>query len=271
MNRGLFLEIRKIKTNLKKLEIDTYSLIVHSYGNRDILKDDKTNYKVFTPYFRRGCLNATEPRRPFEKPKIIDYVEVKNFKSLKIDELNLLPRHNWKNKIIESWSIGEKAATTRLNQFINNELDRYKEGRNFPNKKNVSRLSQHLHLCEISPNTVWHAVKDLNQMGLKHQQDTDVFLSEMDGENFQIIYCIITRITKKNLQTKFDNFPWIDNSEHLLAWKTGQTGYPIVDAGMRELWSTGYMHNRLRMIVGSFLVKNLLTHWHEGKDGFGIV
>ena len=261
---------KKIKTNLKKLKIDSYSynssLLWEPW---DILKDDKTNYKVFTPYFRRGCLNSTEPRRPFEKPKIIDYVEVKNFKSLKIDELNLLPRHNWKNKIMESWSIGEKAATTRLNQFINNELDGYKEGRNFPNKKNVSRLSPHLHWGEISPNTVWHAVKDLNQMGLKHQQDTDVFLSEIGWREFSnyLLY-YYPELPKKNLQTKFDNFPWIDNSELLLAWKTGQTGFPIVDAGMRELWSTGYMHNRLRMIVGSFLVKNLLTHWHEGEKWF---
>ena len=87
--------------------------------------------------------------------------------------------NNWKNKIMESWQIGEKAAITRLNNFVDTELDGYKEGRNFPYKKNVSRLSPHLHWGEISPNTVWHAVKDLNQMGMKHQQDTDIFLSEM--------------------------------------------------------------------------------------------
>ena len=106
-------------------------------------------------------------------------------------------------------------------------------------------------------------------MGLKHQQDTDVFLSEIGWREFaNYLLYYYPELPKKNLQTKFDHFPWIDNSEHLLAWKTGQTGYPIVDAGMRELWSTGYMHNRLRMIVGSFLVKNLLTHWHEGERWF---
>ena len=117
---------KKIKTNLNKLEIETYSFNSSLLWEPwNILKDDKTNYKVFTPYFRRGCLNAKEPRRPQEKPKSIIYFEVKKFRSLKLDDLHLLPRHNWKNKILKSWRIGEKAANTRLNQFIDTELDGY--------------------------------------------------------------------------------------------------------------------------------------------------
>ena len=106
---------------------------------------------------------------------MIFLLEVKNFKSLTINNLNLLPDHNWKDKITTSWDVGEEAALSRLDNFIEAELDGYKEGRNFPNKKNVSRLSPHLHWGEISPNTVWYKIKDLSDVGLRHQQDTDTF------------------------------------------------------------------------------------------------
>ena len=171
-------------------------------------------------------------------PNKFDYYELKKIISIDICNLNLLPKHNWKDKIIKNWKIGEDEAQERLEEFVHNELDGYKDGRNFPNRKNVSRLSPHIHWGEISPNTIWHRVWSLQQLN-----------------------------TNK-LQTKFDKFSWDNNTSFLKAWKSGQTGYPIVDAGMRELWSTGYMHNRLRMIVGSFLVKNLLLHWHEGEKWF---
>ena len=261
---------KKIKENMKKegVEINTFngSLLWEPW---QVLKNDGTPYRVFTPYYRRGCLNANKPRRPLEKPRKIDYFEVKNFKCLTIDQLNLLPKHAWKEKIIETWNIGEKAANKRLDEFVESELNDYKEGRNFPSKKNVSRLSPHLHWGEISPNTVWFKVWDLNQLGIQHQQDTDTFLSEMGWREFSnyLLY-YFPELPRKNLQKKFDNFSWDNNPLFLKAWQKGQTGYPIIDAGMRELWSTGYMHNRLRMIVGSFLVKNLLLHWHEGEKWF---
>ncbi|MDA9657327.1 DNA photolyase family protein [Alphaproteobacteria bacterium] len=261
---------KKIKENMKKegVKINTFngSLLWEPW---QVLKNDGTPYRVFTPYYRRGCLNANEPRRPLEKPRKINYFEVKNFKSLTIDQLNLLPKYAWKEKIIETWNIGEKEANKRLNEFVESELNNYKEGRNFPSKKNVSRLSPHLHWGEISPNTVWFKVWDLNQLGIKHQQDTDTFLSEMGWREFSnyLLY-YFPELPRKNLQKKFDNFSWDNNPLFLKAWQKGQTGYPIIDAGMRELWSTGYMHNRLRMIVGSFLVKNLLLHWHEGEKWF---
>ena len=261
---------KRIKENMKKkgIEVNTFngSLLWEPWN---VLKNDGTPYKVFTPYYRRGCLNAVEPRRPLEKPKKINFHEVKNFESLSINQLNLLPAHSWKEKIISSWNVGENAAKNRLNEFVETEIEGYKEGRNFPSKKNVSRLSPHLHWGEISPNTVWFKVWDLNKFGINHQQDTDTFLSEMgwrEFSNYLLFY--FPDLPKKNLQKKFDNFAWDDNTLFLKAWQNGQTGYPIVDAGMRELWSTGYMHNRLRMIVGSFLVKNLLLHWCEGERWF---
>jgi deoxyribodipyrimidine photo-lyase len=125
-------------------------------------------------------------------------------------------------------------------------------------------LSPHLHFGEISPNKVWHRVRASGQ-----SEDSDHYLSELGWREFSynLLY-YFPQLPKNNLQTKFDRFPWRENSEHLKKWQKGKTGYPVIDAGMRELWETGFMHNRLRMIVGSFLVKNLLIHWHHGKEWF---
>ena len=262
---------KKIKEtlNLKGIETNSFngSLLWEPW---EVLKNDGTPYRVFTPYYRRGCLNAVGPRIPTKAPQKIQYYEFQKIKSLDIESLNLLPTHNWKNKIIKKWNVGEKAAEQRLEEFISFELNGYKEGRNFPNKKNVSRLSPHLHWGEISPNTIWHKISNLQHLEINNFEDTDTFLSEMGWREFSYyLLFYFPDLPRKNLQKKFDNFSWDNNSLFLKAWKSGLTGYPIIDAGMRELWSTGYMHNRLRMIVGSFLVKNLLLHWHEGEKWFG--
>ena len=261
---------KKIKDTLK-----THGIDVSSFNSSllwepwEVLKNDGTPYRVFTPYYRRGCLSAKEPRLPINTPNEIKYYELKKTISIDISNFDLLPKHNWKDKIIKKWKIGEDAARERLEEFVHNELDGYKDGRNFPNRKNVSRLSPHLHWGEISPNTIWHRVWNLQELNTNKFQDTDTFLSEMGWREFSYyLLFYFPDLPRKNLQTKFDKFSWDNNTSFLEAWKYGQTGYPIVDAGMRELWSTGYMHNRLRMIVGSFLVKNLLLHWHEGEKWF---
>ena len=117
---------------------------------------------------------------------------------------------------------------------------------------------------EISANQVWYAAR-----GRSDDENTDHFCSELGWREFahSLLY-FFPDLPRKNLQSRFDDFPWRDDEEHLRRWQTGQTGYPIVDAGMRELWQTGLMHNRVRMVVGSFLVKNLLLHWHHGERWF---
>jgi len=261
---------KKIKENLSKkdIEINSFngSLLWEPWK---VLKNDGTPYRVFTPYFRRGCMNAVPPRRPLPKPTKIIYHEIKKFKSSLINDLNLLPSHSWKNKLLINWKVGEKGAQSRLDEFVENELNGYKEGRNFPINKNVSRLSPYLHWGEISSNTLWYKVKDRDEIGIGNAKDNDHFLSEIGWREFSnsLLFHFPT-LPRENLQKRFDKFPWNYDEEKLIAWKKGKTGYPIVDAGMRELWSTGYMHNRLRMIVGSFLVKNLLLHWHEGEKWF---
>ncbi|MGH1350534.1 MAG: cryptochrome/photolyase family protein [Methyloligellaceae bacterium] len=230
---------------------------------RDILKADKTPYRVFTPFYRKGCLAAGQPREPLPVPE-----KVKLFKdkahSLKVQELELLPEEGWDSKLAEHWGIGEHFAKERLDSFLENGMSDYKEGRNYPAKENVSRLSPYLHFGEISPNQLWYSA---NLKG--DDRDVDCFCSELGWREFahNLLY-FNPDLPKQNLQRKFDAFPWREDEDDLKRWQMGLTGYPIVDAGMRELWQTGYMHNRVRMITGSFLVKNLLLHWRYGERWF---
>ena len=225
-------------------------------------------YKVFTPFYRKGCLNEPEPREPLNKPQYISCVQHENSKK-KIDELSLLPETlDWHKPIESEWDMSEEGAHNRLQDFLDEGLNNYKEGRNFPDKDNVSRLSPYLHFGQISPHTVWHNARQYSiSNGL--EKDMDHFCSELGWREFS--YSLLYHVPdfpRKNWQEKFDHFPWDKNDKALTAWQKGQTGYPIVDAGMRELWYTGYMHNRVRMIVGSFLVKNLMLHWHHGEEWF---
>ena len=231
----------------------------------DILKKDGTPYKVFTPFYRRGCLSAKEPRIPISPPDDIT-LSNKKIGMNDINDLELLPNLRWDQEVFEGWDIGEKAANLKVIDFIENRLHDYKDGRNFPSKKNVSRLSPHLHFGEVSPNQVWYTAshpKYMNSTGLDH------FLSELGWREFShsLLY-FFPNLPIESLQTRFETFPWIEDLDLLVRWKEGNTGFPIVDAGMRELWRTGYMHNRVRMIVGSFLVKNLRLHWNNGLDWF---
>ena len=199
---------KKIKENLSKenIEINSFngSLLWEPW---DALKDDGTPYRVFTPFFRRGCMNATAPRRPIPKPEKINYHQIKNFKSCKISDLNLLPTREWKDDLLTNWDVGEKGAQSRLDEFVENELNGYKEGRNFPINKNVSRLSPYLHWGEISPNTVWYKVKDREENGIGNSKDNDHFLSEIGWREFSnSLLFHFPKLPRENLQKKFDKF-----------------------------------------------------------------
>jgi deoxyribodipyrimidine photo-lyase len=227
----------------------------------DILKQDGTPYKVFTPYYKKGCLNAEPPRKPLLRP---DHLELADHEPDSIDALQLLPKIRWYEKMDPHWNTGEQAAHRVLHKFLEYGISGYKQKRNFPALRNVSRLSPHLHWGEISPNQVWYAAAFVGGNG-----DVEHFHSELGWREFSnyLLYHF-PDLPHKNFNRRFDRFPWSDNAELLLQWQRGSTGIPIVDAGMRELWETGYMHNRVRMIVASFLTKNLLLHWHHGRDWF---
>ncbi|MDT3778044.1 deoxyribodipyrimidine photo-lyase [Nitrospira sp. MA-1] len=230
------------------------------------LKSDGTPYKVFTPFYQNGCLrNGNEPRQPLKDPKNL---RLSTYKGVALKDLDLLPNIPWHKKLAKHWEPGEAGAQARLKAFLKSGLKHYKEGRNYPSRNNVSRLSPHLHFGEISPNAVWHAAKQ--HMGAEGwRKEGETFLSELGWREFShSLLFHFPELPRKNLQKKFNTFPWRKDLKALKRWQQGQTGYPIVDAGMRELWGTGYMHNRIRMIVGSFLVKNLMLHWHLGEDWF---
>lgn len=228
----------------------------------EIRKNDGTPYRVFSPFYRKRCLAAPAPRTPLPAPNRIDAIA--DSQSLTLDELGLLPRIRWDKQLAPHWQIGEKSAQDRLYTFLSKGLSEYKQGRNFPAKPYVSRLSPYLHFGEISPHQVWHAARTRGD-----DTNIDHFCSELGWREFSyhLLYQF-PNLPNKNLQSKFDQFPWREDAEVLARWQRGQTGYPIVDAGMRELWQTGYMHNRVRMIVGSFLVKNLLLDWRHGELWF---
>ena len=259
---------KKIKSKFieKDIIVETFNSAL-LWEPWEILKSDNTPYKVFTPYYRKGCLMSEAPRKPLSAPNLNTLFEDKE-NILPLDDLNLLPRIKWYKEMEKLWEPGEKGAHKKLESFLSDGLLGYKEGRNFPSKKNVSQLSAHMHFGEISPNQVWHRAK-LKKDLPRIEKDLDHFLSELGWREFSYnLLFHFPELPRENLQKKFDNFPWIENEILFDKWKKGLTGYPIVDAGMRELWQTGYMHNRVRMIVGSFLVKNLLLHWHKGEKWF---
>ncbi|PZO82620.1 MAG: deoxyribodipyrimidine photolyase [Micavibrio aeruginosavorus] len=235
----------------------------------DVSKGDGTPYKVFTPFFKKGCLSAKSPREPLPRPKNMLFATYA--KGIGLDRLSLLPSKpepRWDRKMEDYWSIGEKGALKALHDFVDGGLRGYKEGRNYMAKDNVSRLSPRLHFGEISPNQAWYAVKHKNDSA-HLGDDAATFHSELGWREFSYSLLYYSEdLARKSLQPRFEKFPWDRNPKALEAWQKGQTGYPVVDAAMREMWETGYMHNRARMIVGSFLVKHLLLYWHEGEEWF---
>ena len=233
----------------------------------NIKKQDDTPYKVFTPFYKKGCLeNGPLPRDLLVCPSKLIFE--KNIESKKLSELKLLPSINWYHNIQNTWSPGEKGAQHRLNNFLKTGIKNYKIGRNRPDKEFISRLSPHLHFGELSPHQAWFSVKELRQSS-ETKESIEHFLSELGWREFSnnLLY-YWQNLPEINLQKKFDRFPWLDNPKSLECWQRGMTGYPIVDAGMRQLWKTGYMHNRVRMVTGSFLVKNLMLDWRHGERWF---
>jgi deoxyribodipyrimidine photo-lyase len=255
---------KKIKEYFKnKIKVNSFNGLL-LWEPWEVLKDNGTPYKVFTPYYKRGCLSKPQPREPKETNlKIYDH----NFVKTSLKDLKLLKNKEWEEKILKNWKISELDAKNTMESFFKNGVSDYTEGRNFPSKNNVSRLSPYIHWGQISVNTLWYnAIKTLTKM---NSNNVEVFMSELGWREFAyylLFHC--PKLQTENLQNKFDSFPWNNDDRLYKAWINGKTGYPIIDAGMRELWQTGYMHNRVRMIVGSFLVKNLLNDWRRGEAWF---
>lgn len=263
---------KKIKSDLEGNNIDVQSFNGSLLWEPWHIKTGGgTPYKVFTPFYRKGCLQQPAPREPLPKPKRLTYSDTYKL-GCALDKLNLLApkaEGGWDSRMAKYWNISEKGANKRLEDFLDDGLAYYKTGRDHPADDHTSRLSPYLHFGQISPNTAWYAAQ-ARGTAEGWEKDMDHFLSELGWREFSynLLYHF-PKITWENLQEKFNDFPWkSQESKALEAWREGKTGFPIVDAGMRQLYETGYMHNRVRMIVGSFLVKNMLTHWHLGEEWF---
>ena len=229
--------------------------------------------KVFTPFWR-AARALGEPTPPLPAPKKIPYADLpeKTLKPVALASLQLLPKKpDWASAVMPYWTISENGAWARLNHFLEHGLKGYAEDRNRPDQDNISRLSPYLRFGMISPRQVWHAAVAACASHRSQASDKDLatFQSELGWREFS--YHLLYHnpdLARRNYQSRFDDFPWIENETHLTAWQDGLTGYPIVDAGMRELWQTGFMHNRVRMIAASFLIKHLMIDWRKGEDWF---
>tara|TARA_X000001036_G_scaffold310500_1_gene289234 strand:+ start:801 stop:2168 length:1368 start_codon:yes stop_codon:yes gene_type:complete len=227
-----------------------------------ILKSDESPYKVFTPYYKRGCLESSQPNLPVGPAGHITFIN-HDIKS-SVSDLSLLSSSNWHKKLENHWDITEKTANLQFLDFINNKVNRYKIDRDYPSKSNNSRLSPYLRFGMIDVHRLWY---ELNQ--IPHNDGVVHYMSELGWREFS--YYLLYHfpfIVNNNFQKKFDRFEWHNNSNDIESWKHGYTGFPIIDAAMKELWSTGFMHNRMRMVVASFLVKNLLVDWRIGEEWF---
>jgi deoxyribodipyrimidine photo-lyase len=215
-------------------------------------------FQVFTPYWRRVSADL-DPGKPTPAPHSIA-APAKWPKTLALDALDLLPKIAWDGGFAEAWRPGEAGAAANLDSFLEGPVKDYGDRRNFPAERGTSRLSPHLHFGEVSPRQVWHAAPKWR---------TSQFMAEIGWREFaHHLLWHFPQTTDAPLRSDFLRFPWRTDAAHLHAWQRGLTGVPMVDAGMRELWHTGWMHNRVRMVVGSFLVKNLRLHWLEGARWF---
>lgn len=226
-------------------------------------------YKVFTPYYRT-CLTVPPPDAPLPAPKKLPHF-TDAIESVALEELALLPTIPWDAGFKDYWSPGEIGAKAVLNKFLDGALATYKIGRDRPDFDGVSTISPYLHFGCIGPRQIWHAVKHAAAASDEKSmaESADTYLKEVIWREFaHHLMFHFPHSVDKPLRSEFSHFPQKADAALLQAWQKGNTGYPIVDAGMRQLWHTGWMHNRVRMIVASFLVKDLLAPWIEGAKWF---
>jgi deoxyribodipyrimidine photo-lyase len=221
-------------------------------------------FRVFTPFWR-ACLASEPPRVPLPAPTALS--SVPNVVGEELESWALMPSNEWSHGLAALWTPGEQGAQNRLKTFVDETLSSYHR-RDEPGIESTSRLSPHLRFGEISPHAIWNRLES----GVPElaEKNTAKFLSEVGWREFS--YNILfhqPELAEKNFRPEFDKFPWDEpDPAAVKAWQKGVTGVPLVDAGMRELWHTGYMHNRVRMVAASFLIKNLFVHWKVGEAWF---
>ena len=231
---------------------------------QSITKKDGTPFKVFSPFWRHAEQVYIEkvPKNNFKIQKV---KLKKNIFNSKFNVIDILPKKNWYKKFDNYWIVSEEESHTQLKKFLNERISKYGNDRDYPFLNGSSRLSPYLRNGQINVNTIWHQCTKLKNRNIGIRK----YLNELGWREFShSLINYFPKMLKGNLRKEFDKFPWDRNKKNLIAWKKGLTGYPIVDAGMRQMYETGWMHNRIRMVVGSFLVKHLRINWIEGEKYF---
>lgn len=260
-----------VDTDLKA-NLTERGLEVHTFAGQLLHEPSKlktgsgTHYKVYTPFWR--ALEASgEPAEPLDPPADIHPPRSYPHSDTLSDWALLPTKPNWASTFSEIWEPGEQAALQKLEDFIDKNVQDYKTRRDIPSVDGTSRMSPHLAMGEISPARIWYATRGL--VTDSDSADVITYRKELVWREFS--YHLLFHnptLPSVNLNRKFDTFPWSGSDAEFTAWCHGRTGYPIVDAGMRQLWRHGYMHNRVRMITASFLIKDLLIDWRRGLDWF---
>jgi deoxyribodipyrimidine photo-lyase len=260
---------QRIKTALRAAGLETSSY------NGGLLHEPWTvktksggPFQVFSPFWRH-CLALPDPPEPPAAPQRMAGPSTWPV-SAELKDLGLTPRLTWTQGINAVWTPGSAAARTMLRQFLKDSWEVYPLNRDRPDLADTSRLSPYLHFGEIGPREIWHETRRFAVAQGRHTTwRQSQFLTELGWREFayHLLYHF-PQTPERPLREKFARFPWKPSGRRLRAWQEGATGYPLVDAGMRQLWRTGWMHNRVRMIAASFLVKDLLQPWGEGARWF---
>lgn len=229
-------------------------------------------FRVFTPFWKAARLSGAPPA-PLPAPKRLAAADwpADAPPRVALADLRLLPtRPDWAGGLRAAWTPGEAGAQARLDAFLREDLREYAASRDVPARDSTSRLSPHLRFGEVSPRQLFHASTQAAEAGDAPWRDVEKFQAELGWREFS--YHLLFHwpdLATKNFNPRFDAFPWAEPDPQALArWREGRTGFPWIDAGMRELWTTGFMHNRVRMAAASFLIKNMLTDWRIGEDWF---
>jgi deoxyribodipyrimidine photo-lyase len=224
-------------------------------------------YKVFTPFWRK-CV-ATGGIDPVQHPPTAFTSPTKWPRSVRLDDLELQPKIAWDKGLAAAWIPGRQGGERELARFSDGAWKTYKQDRDFPSQTGTSRLSPHLHFGEISPREVWHHLHAVAKKNGLPESSAEPYTRQLVWREFAFhLLFHFPHTPLEPLRSEYARFPWKSDARGLRAWQRGRTGYPLIDAGMRELWQTGWMHNRVRMATASFLVKDLLLPWQDGAKWF---
>jgi deoxyribodipyrimidine photo-lyase len=262
---------RDLKASLKAQGVAATSFnAALLFEPHEIVNRSGEPFKVFSPFWR-ACRAKGDPPAPTPAPKIIPSPQSWPHSDTLPDLKLLSTRPDWAGGLRDNWTPGEGGAQTRLRDFLHETMEDYAGARDVPGLEATSRLSPHLHFGEIGPRQIFHAIHfalhETRSAALA--KSGEKFLAELGWREFchSLLFHNPT-LPDGNLRAEFDRFPWQNSGANLRAWRRGLTGYPIVDAGMRQLWRTGWMHNRVRMVAASFLIKHLLLDWRHGEEWF---